>query len=272
MSRRTDIARQTAFFMVALGSVMPASGQELRDFCGDRPGLATPACTVDKGHVQVEVGLADWTLDKQPGTRTDTVVAGDTSVRIGVTDSTEFRLGWTAYGHVRMRDRTAGAISRAGGIGDVTVGLKQNLSHPSGDGLSIALLPFATLPSGHQEVGTGDWGAGLLLPVNYQLNDVVTLELTPEVDAAVDDDGSGRHLTYSSVFGLQAKVSEKIQASLELQAIRDRDPDEHSTMLIGGISAAYAARKQLQLDAGANIGLNSHTPDAELYLGVAAKF
>ena len=94
----------------------------LRDFCGDRPGLNTPACTVDKGHLQLELGLGDWTLDRQPGSRTDTIAAGDIALRYGVTDSTELRLDWTAYNHVRQRD--AGTIDRASGVGDVTIGLK----------------------------------------------------------------------------------------------------------------------------------------------------
>ena len=84
----------------------PAMAEDkLRDLCAERPGLDTPACTVDPGHLQVEVGLGDWTLDKQPGSRTDTITAGDISARYGVGESTELRLGWTAYGHARTRDR-----------------------------------------------------------------------------------------------------------------------------------------------------------------------
>jgi hypothetical protein len=117
---------------------------KLRDLCAERPGLDTPACTVDPGHLQVEVGLGDWTLDKQPDSRTDTVVTGDISARYGVGESTEIRLGWTAYGHSRTRDYATGAIDRVSETGDVTLGLKQNLSSPSGDGFSMALLPYAT--------------------------------------------------------------------------------------------------------------------------------
>ena len=39
---------------------------ELREFCADRPGLNTPACTIDPGHAMIEVGLGDWTLERQP--------------------------------------------------------------------------------------------------------------------------------------------------------------------------------------------------------------
>ncbi len=251
----------------------PACAEEpLRDFCADRPGIGTPACTVDKGHLQAEVGLGDWTRDRNADSVSNAIQAGDISLRYGIGDTTELRLDWVAYGHVRERDRTSGAIDRTGGIGDVTVGIKQNLHNPDGSGLSVALLPYATLPTGRDGIGAGDWGAGLIVPVNYALNDVLALELTPEVDAAVDGDGHGRHLAYGSVIGLQAKLGEKAGVAAELEALRDRDPDGHSTQELAGLSFSYMVQKQTQLDLGANAGLNRRTPDIEVYFGVSRKF
>jgi hypothetical protein len=137
-----------AVLLAGIATAPALAEDKLRDFCGDRPGLGTPACTVDAGHLQVEVGLGDWTLDRQPDARTDTIQAGAIALRYGIGDTTELRLGWDGYAHVRTRDRTSGAVDRTGGVGDVTVGIKQNLHNPDGSGLSIALLPYATLPSG----------------------------------------------------------------------------------------------------------------------------
>jgi len=250
----------------------PALAEDkLRDLCAERPGLDTPACTVDPGHLQVEVGLGDWTLDRQSGNRTDTILLGDISARYGVGESTEIRLGWTAYGHVRTRDAT-GAIDRTSGTGDVTIGLKQNLSNPSGDGFSIALLPYATLPTGRNNIGAGDWGAGLLIPVSFNLTDKLTWETTPEVDAAVDSDGKGRHLAFGSAAGLGIKLNEKWSMSVETQVIRDRDPGGHSTQALAGAYLAWQPRDRLQFDAGAQAGLNHASPDVELYFGISEKF
>jgi hypothetical protein len=261
-----------AVLLTGIATAPALAEDKLRDFCGDRPGLGTPACTVDAGHLQVEVGLGDWTLDRQPDTRTDTIQAGAVALRYGIGDTTELRFGWDGYARVRTRDRTSGAVDRTGGVGDVTVGIKQNLHNPDGSGLSIALLPYATLPTGKDGIGAGDWGAGLIVPVNYALSQTLTFELTPEVDAAVNSSGDGRHLAYGSVIGLQAKVSEKIGVGAELEAIRDRDPDGHSTQALAGLSLAYQPQDQTQLDFGANAGLNHHSPDIELYFGIARKF
>src|SRR3546814_5477747 len=42
-----------------------------------RPGLGTPACTDDVGAVVLEVGVADWTLDDNADSRTDSWAFGD---------------------------------------------------------------------------------------------------------------------------------------------------------------------------------------------------
>lgn len=251
----------------------PALAEDgLRDFCADRPGLDTPACTVDKGHLQVEVGLGDWTHDLQGDARTDTILAGDVSLRYGIGDATELRLGWIGYGHERTRDRATGLIDRSNGVGDVTVGLKQNLHNPDGSGFSMALLPYATLPAGKNPIGAGDWGAGLRVPITYALSDAITFAVTPEADAAVNEGGHGRHLAFGSAIGLQAKLGEKASIGAELEAIRDRDPDQHVTQALAGLSASYMAQKQTQLDVGANAGLNHASPNVELYFGVSRKF
>ena len=258
--------------LIGLLAATPAMAEDkLRDLCAERPGLDTPACTVDPGHLQVEVGLGDWTLDRQAGSRTDTILLGDISARYGVGESTEIRLGWTAYGHLRTRD-SSGAIDRRSGTGDMTIGLKQNLSSPSGDGFALALLPYATLPTGKSGVGAGDWGAGLLIPISFSLTDRLTWEATPEADAAVDADGKGRHLAYGSAAGLGVKINEQWSMSIEGQVIRDRDPAGHSTQSLAGAYLAWQPKDRLQLDAGAQAGLNRRTPDMELYFGVTQKF
>src|SRR3954447_827014 len=98
-------------FLLGFLIAAPAMAKDsLRDLCAERPGLDTPACTVDPGHLQMEVGLGDWTLDKQPDSRTDTFVTGAISARYGVGNSTEIRFGWTVYGHSRTRDHATGAV------------------------------------------------------------------------------------------------------------------------------------------------------------------
>jgi hypothetical protein len=245
-----------------------------RDLCSELGGLNTPACIVDPGHLQVELGITDWTLDSSSDQRKDTIDAGDVLMRYGITGTTELRLGWTAFGYARTRDRASGDVDRTSGIGDVTLGMKQSISHPAEGktGFAMALLPFVTLPSGRKDVGAGDWGAGLIIPTSYKLNDHLSLEMTPEIDTAVDDSGSGRHLAYGSAFGVQAHVTKTIILTPEIQFVRDRDPSRPATMSRASLSFDYQPQKWTILDFEAIAGLSRNTPDIELAWGITHKF
>ncbi len=246
-----------------------ASAQD-REYCPERPGLDTPACTIAPGKISVETSIADWTRDDQPGSREDNILFGDTLVRVGVSDTIEARIGWTPFGHDRMRDSTG--VDSVNGVGDVSLGMKANLLNPDGSGISVSVLPFVTLPVGRSSIGAGDWGAGFLVPVTYEISDTVSLDLTPEIDAAVDQDGNGRHLAYSSTAGLAFKVAKDFTLTGEVQALRDNDPDQHATQALAALSLAWMANDDLQFDILGAAGLNDDTPDARVYAGISRRF
>ncbi|MEG8048428.1 hypothetical protein QP178_00355 [Sphingomonas aurantiaca] len=97
--------------LASLGLSGAAAAQE-REYCPDRPGIDTPACTIAPGRISVETSLADWTRDDQPGSREDNILFGDTLVRVGVSDTIEARIGFTPFGHNRMRDLDRGRVGR----------------------------------------------------------------------------------------------------------------------------------------------------------------
>jgi hypothetical protein len=251
-----------------------ASAEDLRDLCADRPGKGSPACTVDPGHLQAEFGLVDWTHDRNPGSVEDDLILGDLALRYGLGDSTELQLEWTAYGRVRTRDRASGIVDRQHGSGDVTVGLRQNLHNPDGSGFSLAIQPYVSLPTGGHAIGAGTWGAGLLVPVSYQLGNIIQFGFTPEIDAAPDQDRRGRHIAYSGAWSISVPVTKGLSASAELWAMRDHDPSGHISQYSADLAAAWIPRGKgrLQLDAGTNLGLNRQTPDVEAYVGITEKF
>ena len=263
--------RTVVLGLIGLAMATPAwADDKPRDYCPARPGLGSPACTIDPGRVSVETSLADWTLDRQGGDRTDTVLIGDTLVRIGLTDTIEAQVGWTPVGFVR--ERSGGVVDRATRVGDVTLGLKANFAHPDGSGLSIAAQPFVTLPAGRQPVGAGDWGGGLVVPVTYDLSKTVNVQFVPEVDAAVNGSGRGRHFAASAVVGLGVALNDKLTVEFEAQALRDADPGGKTWQDNAAVSFAYKAGDDLQFDIGGIAGLNRDAPDVELLAGVSRRF
>lgn len=261
------------FCSLALGFAalldQPALG---RDFCPDRPGVDTPPCTVEPGRISAEMSLGDWTRDSAPDALMDTILIGDLALRYGIADHAEVRFGWTAYGQARSRDWASGAAETKRGVGDVTFGIKRNLIDPEGKRFSIALLSSITLPTGGQTIGVGDWGATLLVPASVPLSAMVSLALTPEIDAAVDADRHGRHLAYGTAGGLAIAPVAGLNLAIEAAVLHDEDPAGTSTQSIAGVAAGMMLSDHLQLDGGTEIGLNSATPDIRVYAGIARKF
>jgi len=260
-----------ALMAALLLAAMPAMAQD-RTYCPARPGLGTTPCTIEPGRVSLELGLGSWEHDSSGDVRSDTVALGDAFVRVGVASDTEVSVAWAAYSHTRTRDRTTGAVDRSQGVGDVTLALKRNLLHPGGEAFSIALQPYVSLPVGSGDAGAGDWAAGVVVPLSFDLGHGLSLGSTSEVAAAVDGDRHGRHLLASQVVGLGVAVSDKVNVTGELEALRDQDPAGHLTETFAALSLAWAPSKDFQVDMGAVAGLNAHSPDFQLYAGMSRRF
>jgi hypothetical protein len=259
------------FGLLAAMSVSPAHA-ETREYCPDRPGLGTPACTMARGEGSIEIGLGDWTLDRDREQREDTLLVGDGLLRYGIADHAEVQVGWTALGFVRNRDRLTGEVEHRSGTGDVTLALRRNLANPDGSGLSIALMPFVTLPVGGEPIGAGDWSAGVLVPLSYELSDTWSIATTSEIDAAVDGDREGRHFAFNEVVGVSAKLSDTLNATAEYAVTVDRDPLDSHVEHVSSVSVGWLPAQNLQLDLGANVGLDHDADTAEVYFGLSRRF
>ncbi len=222
--------------------------------------------------MQVELGLGDWTRETSATERSTQVVTGDALVRIGVGPTTEVQLGWTAYGRTRLRDRLTGVVARDDGTGDVLLSLRQNLLSPDGSGTTVAIQPFVTLPTGGDAIGAGDWGAGVLVPFGFGLSDRTSLAFAVSAEAAVDEDGDGRHVAVGGVAGISRDLSDVLNATLELAVTHDDDPAGASTPVLSGLSFGWQPGPNWQIDAGANVGLNRAAADIQLYFGVSRRF
>jgi hypothetical protein len=263
--------RSAVLSLLAFCAPAWAAAQETRPFCTDRPGLGTPACTIEPGRLAIELGVIDWERDSSGDARTDVVSGGDLLLRYGLTERLEAQLGWTAL--TRVRTRLGERVERRTGTGDLFLALRRNLKNPDGSGLSAALMPFATLPTGSNGMGAGDWSAGLLVPVSAELPAGFGIALTGSIEAAVDEDRDGRHLAYGSVIGVDLPTgSDAIGATVEIAARRDRDPEGTRTEWLAGLSGAWSPSADLQFDIGADLGLDRDTPDLILHLGLARRF
>lgn len=219
--------------------------------------------------VQIETGLADWTHDNSGGIRSDSLALGATAIKYGLSDRWHVELDVAPYNTVRIHGD--GFSERDSGFGDLIARSKYRLT--SGQGVQVALSPFVKIPTASHSIGNGKWKGGLAVPIDYSIpHSPLGITLGPEVDWIADGDGHGRHAAMIQVVGLGWQANAKLNLSAELWGEWDWDPAGTTRQATADGAIAYLVSNDVQLDAGANFGLNKQTPDLELYTGVSVRF
>ena len=248
-----------------------ARAQQAREFCADRPGRGSPPCVLDAGRFQVEASSVDFTRDRQDGTTTDITLLGDLAFRLGVTGAGEAQLAFSPY--VRTRTKDAGGSSHATGYSDLTLVWRQSLRNPDGSGVSIALEPFVTAPTGKRGFGAGGWQGGLTVPMAFPLPGGFGLGVTPQLAAVKNADRGGSHLGATGVVGVSRPLG-AFSVGAEFYVNYDDDPSGHVVSKTFDLAGAWLppGLKDTQFDVGVNAGLDHHAPDYQLYAGVSHRF
>lgn len=238
--------------------------------CADRPSKSTGPCTVPQGKWQIETGLVDWSRDKSGGVVTDNITWANTAIKYGLSGRADVELWVTPL----LTQHVHGPTGRAhdSSFGDTVVRVKYALTHDDAP-VQVTLDPFVKIPTANHRLGNGRVEGGLLAPIQVPLGKgPFTLSLDPELDLLADSDGSGRHLATQQVANLGIAATHKLNFSTEIWAMWDWDPAGTGRMASWDAAASYLVTNDVQLDAGANFGLNRQTPGVELYAGVSVRF
>ena len=238
--------------------------------CPDRPSKSTGPCTVPQGKWQTETGLVDWSENSQGSINTDTIAWGNTALKYGISGNADVELWITPLETLTIHG--GGIHEHHSSFGDILLRVKYALTKDNSP-VQVALDPFVKLPTANHELGNGKVEGGLLVPIQVPLGKShLTLALDPELDLLANSDGHGRHLETQQVVNLGLQANDRLSLSTELWAMWDWDPAGTGKQFSWDGSIAYLVNKNLQLDAGANFGLNRQTADVELYTGISVRF
>jgi outer membrane putative beta-barrel porin/alpha-amylase len=255
--------------LTLLGIAGSAAAADQSPICADRPGKATSACTVSQGHWQIETGFADWSIQKSAGERDTSLAIGETTIKYGLTGASDIELDVTPWERASSRGR--GFHDSASGFGDVNLIYKQRLTAADAP-VQVVAMPLVKIPTAERALGNGKWEGGLLLPIAYAIpKSPFSIGLTPEVDWGANADGRGHHAAMAQVASLAWQATDKLNLSAEIWGQWDWDPSGTTREASADAAAAYLFSKDVQLDAGANFGLNRETPDVELYGGLSVR-
>ncbi len=249
--------------LIAAGLAAATPARAAHDpICADRPGKASATCTAPAGHLQLETGLADWTLERSHGHEETTLIIGATAIKYGLSERSHIELDVTPF--VRASGRS--------GFGDVDVRWKQRLTADDAP-VEVAVYPFVKLPTARHALGNGKVETGLAVPIDFAIPKTkLSLALTPEFDWLADGEGHGRHAAMAQVASLGWQVDARWNLSAELWGQWDWDPAGTVRQASADGAVAYLVREDLQLDAGVNLGLSKNTPDIAIYAGAAKRF
>ena len=238
--------------------------------CTDRPGKGSAICAAPKGHWQVEITLADWSLTKTGAKRERELDLGETAIKYGLSDRLHIEVTLPSY--VIKARRSEGAHSRDSGFNDVKLKVKQELTDPKSD-FAAALYPFVKLPTASRRIGNTKVEAGLIVPLDLSFGaSPWSLSAAPEIDAVPDGDGHGYHASMTQQASLNLQATKALALSAELWGKWEWEHGQTSRLASIDGSAAYQLSSELQIDGGANFGLNRDTADIEVYGGVSMRF
>jgi hypothetical protein len=191
-------------------------------------------------------------------------------VKYGVTDRSDIEIDISPW--QRAMVRASGTHESASGLGDISVLYKQQLTS-AGAPVQVSAMPFVKVPTAKRSLGNGRWEGGVLVPIGFSIaKSPLAVALTPELDWAADADRHGHHLAMAQALSIGWAMSDRLNLSAEIWGAWDWAPAGTVRQARADGAVAYLLNSSIQLDAGANFGLNRVTPDVELYSGVSVRF
>ena len=230
------------------------------------PLITDDAGTVGKGHFQLEVN-AQYDHDNSHGV---TTTGGQVApiFTYGLTDSIDLVL-ITPY--LWINEKSNLTKSSENGPADATVDVKFRFFEK--DGLSFAIKPGLSLPTGDDDkgLGTGKWGYHVYLigtketgPWSFSAN----LGYIRNETNADTDERNIWHVSVATFYTLKDRW--KIAADLVAERNTGKDADNDPVYALGGV--IFSLTKDIDLDLGVKAGLTSSATDWSLLTGATFRF
>jgi hypothetical protein len=262
--------------LTGLLAALPAAAQQspaLRPLCASRPGLGTPPCIIDKGHLQAEVGIVAVQYDDSDALSTDIVALGTTELTYGIDGFNQISVIIAPFNIITITEQVTDRSRRIMGLGDISLRWRHSLRHPDGEGVSIAFEAFANVAIGGPDIRSNAWGAGLLVPLSVPITGSLSFITAPGFVVSENSARPGVHVDYTGSLGL-AQALGAFTLTAEWGYTRNGDPDnrQESTTASAALAWSPPRNANLQFDVGVALATNAPAPDIQAYIGVVKRF
>lgn len=240
----------------------PVPAALLRDLATDRPDATESPFTIDAGHAQLELDLANFTRNHLDGTRTTTWGVAPFNLRLGLLNNLEAGLFVAPYGRVAETPRGGPRTSRAG-FGDVTLRAKINFWGNDGGENAFGVIGDVTLPTAVNGLGN-DYAAGTLtFPVALELAGGWEAGAMTQVACQ-----RGTRSRWSNSVTVGHALARAVSGYVELTS----SAGEGAHVATFDTGVAWKLDANTQLDCGVNLGLSRSADDLSVFAGMSRRF
>jgi Putative MetA-pathway of phenol degradation len=250
----------------------PVPADQMRDFSTDRPPKANVPYTVDAGHFQYETDIVNFADQLSGSTPGYILLAPNPTLKAGLTNNVDLELNIAPLVGVHTSNPAPGVSSTTWGNSDLFVRAKANLWGNDGGTSAFALIPYVKAPTAPPGIGNGAVEGGVIAPLSISLPNGFTLLFNSEVDVLKDSADNNRHANYVNLVDLSHEIVKNVTLYVEFWSDFNNDPTQRTVQYTFDMAFAWVVRPNLQLDFGADIGLNSAAPTIQVFAGLSQRF
>jgi hypothetical protein len=254
----------------------PTPPQWLREMSTDRPDKTESPYTVDAGHFQIEMDLVNYSYDKHNPRRDGTIVRtwgiAPVNLKVGLLNNLDLQLVLQPHTYVHTSDPAAG-VSKRRGFGDITTRVKWNLWGNDGGETAFALMPYFKLPTNQDLLGSGNHSVegGLIAPLAVELPAGWGMGLMTQLNFVRDTTSSGYHQEFVNSVTFSHDIVGDLGGYVEFYSSVSTERGSSWTGTVD-LGLTYALTKNIQLDAGINLGVTRAAADFNPFVGLSWRF
>lgn len=239
------------------------------------PLITDDTGTQGKGKFQMEIN-SEFAYDKETEEGITVKETGGEIAAIlsyGITENIDIVFG-IPYQWFKVKEE-GDVIAKEDGISDVSLEMKWRFYEK--DGLSLALKPGITLPTGDENKGLGNGKA------SYGIVFITTKEIEPwafhlnlgythnEYKLQADKDANRKGIWHVSLASEVEVIKDlKAVANIGMERNPDKTSNTHPAFILGGL--IYSISENIDIDVGVKAGLNKPETDLTFLAGIALRF
>jgi len=246
--------------------------EQLRELSTDRPDLTESAYTVDAGWWQIEMDVGAYTHARDTAggadTKTTSISYGNMNVKVGLTSNIDLQTVFSVHTIERETDRLAGTRDKLSGFGDITSRVKINCWGNYGGKTAFALMPYIKWPTAQHRLGNDAVEGGLIAPLAVELPAGWGMGVMTEFDIVRNGADTGYRLDWMNSITFSHDIAGNLGGYVEFVSVITEGPELASF----DCGLTYGIGQHVQLDCGANLGLNRATEDFTVFGGISVRF